>query len=141
MFFKDDSSTFCQQKINADKKWKNSLVEEVCDTALAVKRCVNQKATEKNSWLSKVILNCRNNQFELLKHLQPTPGREIYDSELCEILQVGSVTLNKRPDASLEWDIEIKNIENSICPRCRRHVVLHEHDLCERCQRVLELQK
>ena len=106
-----------------------------------VKRCINQKTTEKNSWLSKVTLNCGNNQFELLKHLQPTAGREIHDSELCEILQVGSVTLNKKSDASLEWDIEIERIENSICPRCRRHVVLHENDLCERCQRVLELQK
>lgn len=106
-----------------------------------VKRFINQKAAEKNSWLLKITLNCSKKQYELLKQLHPISGQEVHNSELCEILQVGSVVLHNKFETRLENDIEIKKTESLICPRCRRYVVLHEHDLCERCQKVLQLQK
>ncbi|XP_065359471.1 isoleucine--tRNA ligase, mitochondrial [Calliphora vicina] len=137
----DASSPFHQHKIVSDSSWKNALVEEVVDTALNVKRLINQKATEKNSWLLNVSIKCNEKDIELLKHLQPRLEQPSTDSELCEILQVGSVTLHHCGDISSDFVIEIDKIEASLCPRCRRHAVLHENAICHRCNKVLELQK
>ncbi|KAM7356031.1 isoleucyl-tRNA synthetase, mitochondrial [Cochliomyia hominivorax] len=135
------SSPFYQHKIITDSSWRNSFVEDVVDTALNVKRIINQKSTEKNSWLLSVTIKCNENNFDLLSQLQRSIGQSITDSELCEILQVGSVTLNKSSKLSSDFKIEINKIGNLLCPRCRRYVVLHENDTCSRCNAVLELQK
>lgn len=116
-------------------------MEEVVDTALNVKRLINQKATEKNSWLLAVNIKCNEKTFNLLKHLQAEHGQPIADSELCEILQVGSVMLEKSSNISMDYEVEINRIESSLCPRCRRHAVVHENDTCQRCNIVLSLQK
>lgn len=116
-------------------------MEEVVDTALNVKRLINQKATEKNSWLLSVTIKCNEKSIDLLKHLQSEFGKSVNDSELCEILQVGSVTLEKSSDISMDYDVEIQTIDSPLCPRCRRYAVADENDTCQRCNIVLSLQK
>ncbi|KAI8120111.1 mitochondrial, Isoleucine--tRNA ligase [Lucilia cuprina] len=136
----DPTTPFYQQQIATDSSWKTPLVEDVVDTALHVKRLINQKASEKNSWLLNVTVKCNENNVELLKHLQPITEQPTIDSELCEILQVGSVTLRKSKDVTSEFVVDIDKIEATLCPRCRRHAVLQEGTICHRCNKVLELQ-
>lgn len=108
---------------------------------MEVKRLVNQKANETNSWLLSVKIRCNENTLKQLKHLHPEIEKTINDSELCDILQVASVELIKASDLSTEFDVEILKVEAPLCPRCRRHIVAQENDICQRCYNVLKLQK
>lgn len=57
-------------------------------------------------------------------------------SELCEILQVSSITLS--PNENNDFiTMSTESIEGSLCPRCRRFAINSNETLCERCQNVL----
>lgn len=57
-------------------------------------------------------------------------------SELCEILQVSSITLI--PNENNDFiTISAQPIERSLCPRCRRFAIDMNQILCSRCEKVL----
>lgn len=62
----------------------------------------------------------------------------INDSELCEILQVASVTLKQQN--SLNLTISIEETEDELCPRCRRFSITG-NSVCIRCENVLNSKK
>lgn len=140
----DSTSHFHQQTINSVSKWKNEEVEDAIDTALEVKRVINQKAnSSKSSWFLSAKVKCGNDRtIHQLRHLHPDINNSVSDSELCEILQVQAVTLAKCPDLTDDFNVEIDEITDcQLCPRCRRYMVPVENEVCHRCREVLEMQK
>ncbi|XP_075159796.1 isoleucyl-tRNA synthetase, mitochondrial [Haematobia irritans] len=140
----DSKSHFHHQLVSSDISWKNTHVEETIEAALEVRRLVNQKAnSSKSSWFMAVNIKCRNeNTLELLRHLQKNQlDDSVSDSELCEILQVQTVTLQMVPDMINDLDVELTEIDSPLCPRCRRFAVATENEVCRRCCQVLEMQK
>lgn len=63
--------------------------------------------------------------------------RESSTSELCDILQLSSITLIESSTVT-ETQIELHNIEKVLCQRCRRHPEL-DNGLCGRCIKVLDV--
>lgn len=102
---------------------------------------VNQKSTEKNSWLLAVEIKSNAKTFEMLQYLQPIFGEPVFDSELCEILQAGSVNIKKCLNISTDYEVKISRLETFLCPRCRRYAVSYEDDICNRCNKILAQQK
>lgn len=64
--------------------------------------------------------------------------QESSTSELCEILQLSSITLLKSSTAD-ETQIELHTVEKLLCQRCRRHLELDSNGLCSRCVKVLDI--
>lgn len=57
-------------------------------------------------------------------------------SELCEILQVSSITLT--PSENNDYiSMSTQTIDGSLCPRCRRFALDISETLCRRCENVL----
>lgn len=61
-------------------------------------------------------------------------------SELCEILQLSSVTLIENHTIN-ETQIQLYDIQEKLCERCRRYPESQEDDLCPRCVNVLTKNK
>ncbi|XP_059226112.1 isoleucine--tRNA ligase, mitochondrial [Stomoxys calcitrans] len=142
----DPKSAFYQQTFEPESTWKNDQIELIVETALEVKRLANQKSNfSKNSWLLAASVKCSNDgHFKMLQHLHQPHSNDNdanSDSELCEILQVQSVTLIKSCDPSSEVDVDLTEIEGTLCPRCRRYAVISANEICSRCCKVLETQK
>lgn len=64
--------------------------------------------------------------------------RESSTSELCDILQLSSITLIETPTVT-ETQVELHNIEKMLCQRCRRHPEVDKNGLCGRCIKVLDV--
>lgn len=64
--------------------------------------------------------------------------RESSTSELCDILQLSSITLIES-STTTETQVELHNIEKTLCQRCRRHPELDKNGLCNRCIKVLDV--
>lgn len=62
--------------------------------------------------------------------------RQSWTSELCNILQVSSVTLIKNSDLSTP-QISLKPNDNLLCKRCRKYSASASEELCVRCETVL----
>ncbi|XP_061402862.1 isoleucine--tRNA ligase, mitochondrial [Musca vetustissima] len=141
----DANSHFHQQSVVCEDEWKNNFLEDVVETALEVKRLLNQKAdSSKPSWFLEVTIKCGNDHiFNVLQnlHLSVGDGNDS-NTELCELLQVQSVKVLKSDNLCKDFDIDIYETEHSsLCPRCRRYAVASENDICQRCSKVLKNQK
>jgi len=108
----------------------------VINAALDVKRLINQQSGDVNTWHLAVTI--KGSKLDLLQKLQNTLGESVRNSELCEILQVGSVTLLQTDNHDLE--IALTTLQTSLCPRCRRYSLDEspEQETCHRCSEVLE---
>ncbi|XP_034133958.1 isoleucine--tRNA ligase, mitochondrial [Drosophila guanche] len=132
-------SAFHEQLVQAQSGWHDPRAIEVVNAALDVKRLINQQAGEVNSWhLAVTIMS--GSQLELLRELQPTIGESMRSSELCEILQVGSVTV-VQTDLNEDLEISLTTLDTPLCPRCRRYSLEEdaEAETCRRCSQVMEL--
>ncbi|XP_016926678.4 isoleucine--tRNA ligase, mitochondrial [Drosophila suzukii] len=135
-YYDVEGGAFHQHKIQAKPEWKGSDSTEVVNAALDVKRLINQQAGEVNTWHLAVTI--KGSKLDLLQKLQNTLGESVRNSELCEILQVGSVTLLQSDNHDLE--IALTTLQTSLCPRCRRYSLENNEDqeTCQRCSEVLE---
>jgi len=135
-YYDVEGGAFHQQKVQAKPEWKDSEATEVINAALNVKRLINQQAADVNTWHLAVTI--KGSKLDLLKKLQNTLGESVGNSELCEILQVGSVTLVHSDSPDL--DVDLSTLQTSLCPRCRRFSLDESAELetCQRCSEVLE---
>ncbi|XP_017476713.1 PREDICTED: isoleucine--tRNA ligase, mitochondrial isoform X1 [Rhagoletis zephyria] len=134
----DPKSAFHQQNFNASPAWKDSNAEKAINAALEVKRLINQQAGRTNSFnlAVEIEINKNNKQMQLLMALQQEVGVPVYSSELCELLQVQTVTLqpSNMDDAC---NVKIQKLELNLCARCRRFAVESTDCVCARCAQVL----
>lgn len=123
-----------------DKSWKNDHVENVIERALDVKRIINQKANDKNTWKLDVSIAVKNEQdLNLLLNLQSETNVGVVDSELNEVLQVGRIELTRgNMEMNEDFVVNLKNMETTLCPRCRRFSVVCAESICNRCTSVLD---
>uniref|UniRef100_T1GHN0 isoleucine--tRNA ligase n=1 Tax=Megaselia scalaris TaxID=36166 RepID=T1GHN0_MEGSC len=128
----DSSAPFYKNKSCVENDWENKEAEQIVTEALNLKRKINQMEST-NSWLLHCSVNCTSEQLQYLSKLQPKLSEFVNNSELCEILQVGSVKLEE----SMESSIELKISETPLCPRCRRFQC-HQGGVCERCLIVMK---
>lgn len=70
-----------------------------------------------------------------LQKIHTVDGKFHNDSVLCEILQAQSVRV--RLSDSNDPKIEISDVTNDLCPRCRRFQVSTLGNVCSRCEQVL----
>ncbi|XP_068148151.1 isoleucine--tRNA ligase, mitochondrial-like [Drosophila tropicalis] len=132
--YEPQSDGFHTDFILADPNWRNAKSVQIVNAALDIKRLLNQQSGDANTWLLDVTVQCANpKQHELLKELQ--------NSELCEILQVGTVSLQQPIDVELcqEAKVNLKMLNSTLCPRCRRYSLQpNDHETCFRCSLVLK---
>lgn len=74
--------------------------------------------------------------FFSLQKLHPIDGQTHNDSQLCEILQVQSVTL--RQSSHNKLSLEKHDIDKKLCERCRRFAISSNKSICDRCNQVLK---
>ncbi|XP_017081217.1 isoleucine--tRNA ligase, mitochondrial [Drosophila eugracilis] len=141
-YYDTTGAAFHEQSVRANPEWQDKRATEVVNAAIDVKRLINQQAGEVNTWhLDVTIKGKRGSQLDLLHELQSTLGGTVRNSELCEILQVGSVTLLESNSPDLE--ITLNTIHTSLCPRCRRYSLEkeNEQETCQRCSNVMNTKK
>ncbi|XP_017043393.1 isoleucine--tRNA ligase, mitochondrial [Drosophila ficusphila] len=139
-YYDATGGAFHEQSIRANPKWQDTRATKVVNTALDVKRLINQQAGDVNSWhLAVTIKGKQGSQLDLLQDLHPTLEKTLKDSELCELLQVGSVTLIRSDNSDLE--ISLKTLQTPLCPRCRRYSLEEkdEQETCQRCSAVMNV--
>ncbi|EDV40740.1 uncharacterized protein Dana_GF23767 [Drosophila ananassae] len=135
-YYDPTGAAFHQQSVTAKSQWQDEIANEVVASALEVKKIINQQAGDVNSWHIDAILKVGNEkQLKLLQELHPI-GKPRSNSELCEILQVGSVTLLQSEDQDLQ--VSVKTLQTPLCPRCRRYSLDNaEQETCHRCSLVM----
>ncbi|KAL0121316.1 hypothetical protein PUN28_006682 [Cardiocondyla obscurior] len=117
------------------ENWHEPEIARHVETALTLRSKVNTLAA-RNTWELSGTIKASKNDYESLLMLQK--DQESSTSELCEILQLSSITLMESSTAT-ETQIELHNIEKVLCQRCRRHPELDENGLCGRCVKVLDV--
>uniref|UniRef100_A0A2M4AI52 isoleucine--tRNA ligase n=1 Tax=Anopheles triannulatus TaxID=58253 RepID=A0A2M4AI52_9DIPT len=129
----------------------DSSAESSCtavEVALELRHAVyaQQAQLNVNSWLLQVTVECDENDFTQLSALHPPVGRADAETELCELLQIGSVELRCRSavrgiESVDRFAVKISKSDQSLCPRCRRFLVPEGNDhacVCRRCDQVLQ---
>ncbi|KAH8364194.1 hypothetical protein KR084_003491 [Drosophila pseudotakahashii] len=136
-YYDAHGGAFHEQSVKTEPEWKDTKVTEVVNAALDVKRLINQQAGEVNTWHLAVTI--RGSKLDLLQKIHNTSGETVRNSELCEILQVGSVTLLQSDNHDL--DVALTTLQTSLCPRCRRYSLEEdaEQETCQRCSAVMNV--
>ncbi|KAH8286424.1 hypothetical protein KR054_008863 [Drosophila jambulina] len=135
-YYDVSGGAFHEQRVRANAEWEDRKATEVVQAALDVKRLINQQAGEVNTWHLAVTM--KGSKLKLLQELHPALGEPLSNSELCELLQVGSVLLEETDNSDLSLTIE--NLHTSLCPRCRRYSLnADDQETCKRCSAVMEV--
>ncbi|KAH8380256.1 hypothetical protein KR009_009724 [Drosophila setifemur] len=135
-YYDTKGGAFHEQCVRSKTEWQDKKATEVINAALDVKRLVNQQAGEVNSWHLAVSIRGNETQLKQLEELHPNLGEPLSNTELCEILQVGSVTLFATDDRDLQ--IALSTLQTLLCPRCRRYSLDNsEQETCNRCSSVM----
>ncbi|EFN83779.1 isoleucine--tRNA ligase, mitochondrial [Harpegnathos saltator] len=114
--------------------WDQPEIAMHVETALRLRSKVNTMA-DQNTWeLSGTVIASKD--YKSLSILQR--DRESSTSELCEILQLSSITLTESSTVT-ETQVELRNTEKTLCQRCRRHPESDKNGLCSRCIKVLDV--
>ncbi|XP_055631360.1 isoleucine--tRNA ligase, mitochondrial [Toxorhynchites rutilus septentrionalis] len=137
-----DSEPFYKtsQQVSGLGPIEGSLVTtEIIEQALNLKRQVfQQQQHEINTWYLDVIATVPSKNLQLLRNVHRKVHDSCCDSELCEILQVGTIALRNSTDEQLTVDIT-SNKERQLCPRCRRFALSSVGSpVCQRCEIVLK---
>jgi len=136
-YYDTTGGAFHEQIVQTNPEWQDTKATEVINAAFDVKRLINQQAGDVNTWhLAVTIKGKERSQLDLLRELHSPLGESVSNSELCEILQVGSVTLLQSHNSDL--DIALSKLQISLCPRCRRYGLEDEQKTCQRCSDVME---
>lgn len=130
-YYKDES--FYKSEIKSKPEWKNENVVETIKTALDLKRNLYKNIKDVNTWLLDVEIAIPGNKLPQLLKLHPQINNPLTDSELTEICQVSSVSL--QGTTKEDFDFKIKQKEGNLCPRCRRFSI--KDTVCGRCAIVL----
>ncbi|XP_034102241.1 isoleucine--tRNA ligase, mitochondrial [Drosophila albomicans] len=142
-YFDAAGGAFHEQTVQGLKEWHNLEANQIVITALEVKRIINQQAGDVNSWHLAVNITCNSQQqLEQLSALNDGKlNEDVVNSELSEILQVGSVTLqaelNSGATAAL---VKLNSSDAELCPRCRRFNIVEE-EICKRCANILAVKQ
>uniref|UniRef100_A0A182RYA5 isoleucine--tRNA ligase n=1 Tax=Anopheles funestus TaxID=62324 RepID=A0A182RYA5_ANOFN len=112
------------------------------ECALDLRHFVYQQAQlNVNTWLLEVTVECNDNDLALLSMLHPSLNKCETSTELCELLQVGSVTLRKAVGSEHRFTVTVNKSDKPLCQRCRRYLVSEQDDktfpICARCNAVL----
>ncbi|XP_017015792.2 isoleucine--tRNA ligase, mitochondrial [Drosophila takahashii] len=136
-YYDANGRAFHEQSVQSKAEWSDAKATAVVNAALDVKRLINQQAGEVNTWHLDVII--KGSKLDLLQKIHSTSGETVRNSELCEILQVGSVTL--LPSDNHDLELSLTTLPTSLCPRCRRYSLEEnaEQETCQRCSAVLNV--
>lgn len=143
-YYDATGAAFHEQNVQGQKDWINPKASQVVAAALEIKRIVNQQAGDVNSWHLAVSITCNSQQqLELLSALNGKLNVPTSSSELCEILQVGSVTLQAEVDPTADVAfVRLDNLKAPLCPRCRRYSLAEDHlETCSRCANILAVKQ
>ncbi|KOC68779.1 Isoleucine--tRNA ligase, mitochondrial [Habropoda laboriosa] len=116
------------------ESWNDPEFVKCMDVALRLRNNV-LNIVDKNTWKLYGIVKATREDFCLLStlHNEKQPST----SELCEILQLSSVTLIEDHTID-ETQIQVHDIPKALCERCRRYPETGEESgLCLRCTEVL----
>lgn len=130
-YYQDES--FYKTEIKSNVEWKDEEVVETFQTTLELKRNLYKHIKDVNTWLLDVEINAPDNKFNDIFKLHPHTNGPETDSELTEILQVASVSLQNT--TKTDFDFKINQKDGNLCPRCRRFSV--KDTVCTRCAIVL----
>ncbi|XP_034940166.1 isoleucine--tRNA ligase, mitochondrial [Chelonus insularis] len=114
-------------------EWNAPDIEKIMEPAFRIKSIINK--SYRTGTLEQEITVRANPEFiSLISALQ---AEEVSStSELCHVLQVSKVTLI--PDSSCDSPtVSFKNIEKSLCKRCRKFVESSPNQPCIRCIQIL----
>ncbi|XP_055551514.1 isoleucine--tRNA ligase, mitochondrial [Wyeomyia smithii] len=115
-----------------DSSHNAAIIKQALDLKGLVFR---QQALDINTWLLAVEATVPAPVLRRLQELHPAaPDSFCADSDLCEILQVGTVCLREAPDDKVT--VSIGKLEQSLCPRCRRFTA--DKTVCTRCDAILK---
>lgn len=114
------------QKHPVFKMWKFNIDVQVNDAIL------NSLQVHNNSNISS---NSHINDKTFLQKIHTMDGEFHNNSILCEILQAQSVRV--RLSDNNDTNIEISDVANDLCQRCRRFQVSSLGNVCSRCEQVL----
>ncbi|ALC43246.1 CG5414 [Drosophila busckii] len=90
-YYDGTGSAFHEHTVHALPTWRNEQAAQIVNTALDIKRAVNQQAGDVNSWQLAVSINCDTlEQQKLLLPLQGQLDVSLNNTELCELLQLGA---------------------------------------------------
>ncbi|EDW99917.2 uncharacterized protein Dyak_GE23171 [Drosophila yakuba] len=135
-YYDTTCAAFHEQIVRTEPEWRDNKATETINAAFDVKRLINQQAGDVNTWhLAVTIKGNESGQLGLLRELHVPFGEAFSNSELCEVLQVGSVTLSQSNNDDL--DIALSTLQTSLCPRCRRYGLEDEQNTCQRCSDVM----
>ncbi|EAT38178.1 AAEL009917-PA, partial [Aedes aegypti] len=121
-----------------------SNVTPIIEQALNLKRHVFQRnQMDVNTWLLAVDATVSQDTLHLLQRVHPVLNEPQMDSELCEILQVGSLILRETKDGQQHHSVKVDKLDQQLCPRCRRYALhpgsgMTSAHVCQRCEQVLK---
>ncbi|XP_016773003.2 isoleucine--tRNA ligase, mitochondrial isoform X1 [Apis mellifera] len=122
---------------NVLNSWNDPSIVQHINVALRLRYNI-LKIANKTTWKFHGIIDANKEDFISLCLLHDERHSSI--SELCEILQLSSVTLIENNTID-ETQIQIFEIQKALCERCRRYPETQENDLCTRCAYVLSKNK
>lgn len=116
----------------------HSARAELLELVQQMKQKLNQSERDTNPWMLHATISASESIIDRLSVLHGQQMQPLHDSELCELLQVGGVTLV--PDeAATAFTVSTRGIEGTLCGRCRRFTVpTVTGGVCPRCADVLK---
>lgn len=133
-FYKFATNSTTQQPFGAHQN--GDAIQLAWDSSQQLKQSLNQSVRDANTWTVAVTIAAGPAFLDSLKSLQAERFEARHDSELCELLQVGSVTLLEEDcDA---FTLTTRSLEGTLCARCRRFSVPQANVVCARCADVLK---
>lgn len=126
-----DESSFYKTEIKSNPSWKDENLEKTFQSPFELKRNLYKQIKDVNTWLLNVEISVPETKIQELQKLHP--NTEMTDSELTEILQIGSLSL--LPTKNDDYEFKIKQNDENLCPRCRRFRI--KDGVCVRCSIAL----
>nr|XP_031845891.1 isoleucine--tRNA ligase, mitochondrial [Nomia melanderi]XP_031845892.1 isoleucine--tRNA ligase, mitochondrial [Nomia melanderi] len=124
---------FCHNTYEIPESWNDTGIAERIDAAFRVRKQTGKMAKGAR-WKLSVTIKATKDDFPWLSLLHNEEEKST--SELCEILQVSSITLIE-DEGITETQVEAKNIKSVLCERCRRYPEARKDGLCLRCASIL----
>ncbi|XP_053673887.1 isoleucine--tRNA ligase, mitochondrial [Anopheles nili] len=116
------------------------------ECALDLRHAVYQQAQlNVNTWLLELAVECTGSDLALLTLLHPKLDQRECETELCEMLQVGSVVLREGSSSNNRFAITVTKSDQPLCQRCRRFLLVNldgdcAGPTCARCNAILNKQ-
>ncbi|XP_055382619.1 isoleucine--tRNA ligase, mitochondrial isoform X2 [Condylostylus longicornis] len=126
-----DKTSFFENNIIMREEWKSNEIENLINFIFELKKNIYKHVKDVNTWTLQCELFCNAEEIKLIQCLHPVLCEPDNSSELCEILQLSSINLNLSKSGNLEFTL--KQIDSTLCPRCRRFPLENHNTLCNRC--------